>query len=148
MYKNKLTRSDVAIQLTLPYTSGWVWYKGLDFHFLTLQPPPPFGRLVFAFLVFSGSPLITDTKFCWVWSKGLYLHQLPCCRFRHRGNVFIPRQVRCDREAQYVQAVTHFQGIRTEENIKEILFSLLEIKQHWVLFALKLTKFWEPHLFS
>ena len=28
------------------------------------------------------------------------------------------------------------------------LFLLLEIKQHWVLFALKLTKFWEPHLFK
>ena len=45
---------------------------------------------------------------------------LPCCRFRHRGSVFIQRQVRCDRDAQHGQAVTHFQGIRTEENIREI----------------------------
>ena len=31
---------------------GWVWFKGLDFHFLT--PAPHFGRYVFAFLVFWG----------------------------------------------------------------------------------------------
>ena len=30
----------LAIHLTLSYTSGWVWYKGLDFHFLT---PANFG---------------------------------------------------------------------------------------------------------
>ena len=46
--KNKLTRSDVAIHLTLSHTSGCVWYKGLEIHFL---PPPHFGRLVFTFLV-------------------------------------------------------------------------------------------------
>ena len=49
-----------------------------------------------------------------------YEANLPCCRFRQRGNVFIPRLVRCDRDAQHGQAVTHFQGIRTEENIREI----------------------------
>ena len=27
IYLNKLTDSDVAIHLTLPYTSGWVWSK-------------------------------------------------------------------------------------------------------------------------
>ena len=43
---NKLTRSDIAIYLTLPSTSDWVWYKGLN-------PPPHFGRFVFEFLVFS-----------------------------------------------------------------------------------------------
>ena len=50
-----------------------------------------------------------------------YEANLPCCRFRHRGNVFIPRQIRCDRDAQHGQTVTHFQGIRTEENIRKIL---------------------------
>ena len=38
---NKLTRFDEAIHLTLPYTSGFIFC-----------PPPHFGRLVFAFLVF------------------------------------------------------------------------------------------------
>ena len=36
-----MTRSDVTIHLTLPYTSGWVWYKGLDFNFFFSPPPPP-----------------------------------------------------------------------------------------------------------
>ena len=53
LLENKLTRSDVAIHLTLPYTSGWVWFKGLDFHFLT-PLSPHFGLFVFAFLVFWG----------------------------------------------------------------------------------------------
>ena len=48
---NKLKLSDVAIHLNLPYISGWVWFKGLDFHFFSL---PQFGRLVFGFLVFCG----------------------------------------------------------------------------------------------
>ena len=52
---------------------------------------------------------------------------LPCCRFRHRGNVFIPRRVRCDRDAQHGQAVTHFQGIRTEENIGKIFIRVQTI---------------------
>ena len=50
---------------------------------------------------------------------------LSCCRFRHRGNVFIPRQIRRDRDAQHGQAVTHFQGIRTEENIRKIFIFAL-----------------------
>ena len=46
------TRSDVAIYLTLPYTSGRVWYKGLDFHFL---PPPPFWGVSFCIFSVLGS---------------------------------------------------------------------------------------------
>ena len=48
--KNKVTSSAVAIYLTLPYTSGWVWYKGPDFHFLT-PPPRPFRAV--SFCIFS-----------------------------------------------------------------------------------------------
>ena len=52
--KNKLTRFDLAIHLTLPSISGWVWYRGLDFYFFLSPPPHPlqFGRLVFTFSVF------------------------------------------------------------------------------------------------
>ena len=42
--ENKLARSDEAIHLTSPHTSGWGWYRGLDFHFL---PPPPFWAVCF-----------------------------------------------------------------------------------------------------
>ena len=48
--RNKLTCSDVAIHLTLPYTSGWVWYKGLDFYFF-FSPPPSFRAV--SFCIFS-----------------------------------------------------------------------------------------------
>ena len=79
--------SDVAIHLTLPHTSGWVWYKGLDFYFLT-PPPPHFERFVLHFSC-SGGLLIMYTKFGWVCSNGLDFYFLtPSTTFGPRKKYF------------------------------------------------------------
>ena len=79
-----MTRSDVAIHLTLPYTCGWVSYKGLDFHF---WPPPTFCAVCFCIF----SVLVMYTKFGWFFSNGLDFYFLtpPPLILAPEKNIFV-----------------------------------------------------------
>lgn len=64
---------------------------------------------------------------------------LPCDRFRQRGNVLIPR---CDRDAHHGELSPIFMVFDSKKMPGRIFIVAPKIRQQWVLAVLKWTKFW------